>query len=47
MRTSGIGHLEAVDLGIGTRIVQIAAEVGGFDLDVERDRTASEPLQFE
>ncbi|MFC7505718.1 FitA-like ribbon-helix-helix domain-containing protein [Nocardioides sp. CPCC 206347] len=35
-----------VDIGFGERMVQIAAEVGGFDLEVERDRTVTEPIEF-
>ena len=35
-----------VDFGFGSQIVQIAAEVGGFDLDLERDPTVSEPIEF-
>ncbi|WP_202033100.1 hypothetical protein [Nocardioides sp. WS12] len=35
---------EQTDLGIGGRMVQIAAAVGGFDLGVERDGTASRPV---
>lgn len=34
------------DIGFGSRIVQYAAEAGGFDLDVERDRSASEPVDL-
>ena len=32
--------------GSGSRMVQIASEVGGFDLEVERDRTVSEPIEL-
>lgn len=34
------------DIGFGSRIVQYAAEVGGFDLDIERDRSESEPVDL-
>lgn len=33
-------------VGLGTRIARAAAEVGGLDLDIERDRTVSEPADF-
>jgi plasmid stability protein len=33
-------------VGLGTRIARIASDVGGFDLDLERDRTPSEPIEF-
>ncbi|HEY0890264.1 MAG TPA: antitoxin [Nocardioides sp.] len=32
--------------GFGTRLARVAADVGGFDLDVERNRTVSEPIDF-
>ena len=35
-----------VDIGFGARIALISAEVGGFDLDIERDRYASEPIEL-
>lgn len=34
------------DLGLGSRIHQIASAVGGFDLDIERSRRSSEPIDF-
>lgn len=35
-----------LDIGFGTRLVQLAEAAGGFDLDVERDKTAAEPIDF-
>lgn len=32
--------------GLGTRISQIASDVGGFDLDLRRNATTSEPIDF-
>lgn len=32
--------------GLGTRIARIAAEVGGFDLDLGRSLTASDPVDL-
>ena len=32
--------------GFGTRIAHLAAEVGGFDIVIERDREATEPIDF-
>lgn len=33
-------------LGFGTQIANIAAEVGGFDLDFQRDTRSTEPIDF-
>jgi len=35
-----------VDIGLGSRVAQIAAEAGGLDLALERTRTASPPISF-
>lgn len=32
---------------LGSLLTQIGREVGGFDLTIERDRTASPPVSFE
>lgn len=32
--------------GLGTRITQISANVGGLDLNLERSTASSEPLDF-
>ena len=32
--------------GLGTRMARIAAEVGGFDLDLARSGAPSEPIDF-
>lgn len=32
--------------GFGTRIARLAAEVGGFELDLTRSATAREPIEF-
>ena len=32
--------------GFGTRVARAAVEVGGFDLEVERDRTISQAIDF-
>ena len=37
---------EATEEGFGTRLARISAEVGGFDLDITRDHTAREPIDF-
>jgi plasmid stability protein len=34
------------ELGFGTRIHRAAAAAGGFDLEVVRDDTVTEPLDF-
>ncbi|MGL5853202.1 MAG: FitA-like ribbon-helix-helix domain-containing protein [Phycicoccus sp.] len=33
-------------LGLGTAMARISADVGGFDLDLERNTSASQPLDF-
>lgn len=35
-----------LDIGFGTRLVQLAEEAGGYDLDIERDQTASDPIDL-
>ena len=35
-----------VDIGFGTRLARIASDAGGFDLDIQRDETSSEPIDF-
>ncbi|MEI2641066.1 MAG: antitoxin [Candidatus Nanopelagicales bacterium] len=32
--------------GLGTRITQIASEVGGFELEVSRSDSMTEPIDF-
>ena len=32
---------------LGTLLAEIGREVGGVDLDIERDRTPAEPMRFE
>lgn len=32
--------------GLGTRISRLAAEAGGFEIEVERSATATEPIDF-
>lgn len=32
---------------LGTLLAEIGREVGGVDLDIERDRTPAEPMSFE
>lgn len=32
--------------GFGTRIARLADEAGGFDLEIERDPTASDPVDL-
>jgi plasmid stability protein len=32
---------------LGTLLAEIGREAGGFDLEIERDRTPSEPMSFE
>lgn len=34
------------ELGFGSRLHRVAAEAGGFDLDVERATTVTEPGDF-
>jgi plasmid stability protein len=36
-----------MDVGFGSRIVMAVAEVGGIDLDIQRDQTPVEPITFE
>ena len=38
--------LGTAEIGLGTQIAQLAAEVGGFDLELERDPTIIEPVEF-
>lgn len=35
-----------MDIGFGTRIALIASDAGGFELDLERDKSSSEPPDF-
>lgn len=35
-----------LEIGFGTRVVRLADEAGGFDLDIRRDPTASEPVDL-
>ncbi len=37
---------DPAEVGIGSRIARLSAEVGGFNLDIERDQTSSEPVSF-
>lgn len=32
---------------LGTLLAEIGREVGGIDLEIERDRTTTEPMSFE
>jgi len=32
--------------GLGTRIARAAAEAGGLDLEIQRDKAVSEPVDF-
>lgn len=32
--------------GLGTKVAQLAAEVGGFDLNFERSTSITEPMDF-
>jgi plasmid stability protein len=32
---------------LGTFLTEISREVGGFNIDIERDKTPSEPVSFE
>jgi len=32
---------------LGTLLAEIGREVGGFDLEIERDKTPAEPMSFE
>ncbi len=32
---------------LGTLLAEIGREVGGFDLEIERDKTPAEPMRFE
>jgi len=32
---------------LGTLLSEIGREVGGIDLEIERDRTPAEPMRFE
>ena len=32
---------------LGSLLAEIGQQVGGFDLDVERDKSAAEPMSFE
>ncbi len=32
---------------LGTLLAEIGRDAGGFDLDIERDKTPSEPMGFE
>lgn len=32
--------------GLGTRIAQIAAEAGGFDLEIDRSPVSTDPIDF-
>lgn len=32
--------------GLGSRIARLSAEVGGFELDLQRSTTAREPIDF-
>lgn len=34
------------ELGFGSRLHRVAAEVGGFDLEIRRQATMTEPLDF-
>jgi plasmid stability protein len=34
------------DIGLGTRLSQIAARAGGFDLELTRARDSSDPIDF-
>lgn len=34
------------EIGFGSRIVELAGGAGGFDLDVDREKTASEPIDL-
>ena len=37
---------DTAETGLGTRIAQLAAEVGGFDVELERSSTISEPIEL-
>lgn len=37
---------EGPTAGLGTRLALIAAEVGGFELDLVRDHVPSDPVDF-
>jgi antitoxin FitA len=32
---------------LGTLLAEVGREVGGFDLEIERDKTPAEPMSFE
>lgn len=34
------------DIGFGSLIADIAAQAGGFEIDIERDSTSSGPIDF-
>ncbi|WP_175996143.1 FitA-like ribbon-helix-helix domain-containing protein [Burkholderia stabilis] len=34
-------------LKLGTLLAEIGREAGGFDFDVERDKTSTDPMSFE
>ncbi|MGL5811095.1 MAG: FitA-like ribbon-helix-helix domain-containing protein [Nocardioides sp.] len=34
------------EVGLGTKVARISAEVGGFDLDLERDRSDTPPIDL-
>lgn len=37
---------DPAEAGLGSRIARLAAEVGGFDLALERDAVSTEPIDF-
>ena len=36
-----------IRIKLGTLLAEIGREVGGIDLEIERDRTPAEPMSFE